>query len=238
MKPSIDPNKIVVLTGAGISAESGLATFRDSNGLWENYSWEEVASIGGWRRNPGLVLDFFNARRKQAWAAKPNAAHTALARLEEKYEVVVITQNVDELHEKGGSSKVIHVHGSLSYARSSINPELRYRIDDQPIELGQLCEDGSQMRPDIVWFGEEVPRMDECWEHFATAGKVLIIGTSLAVFPVASLASAASANAEKVLVAFDVEGVPFGFTFHQGKATEHVPMVVERWLGEAGQGGL
>lgn len=238
MKPSINPKKIVVLTGAGISAESGLATFRDSNGLWENYSWEEVASIDGWRRNPGLVLEFYNARRKQAWAAEPNVAHKALARLEEAYEVVIITQNVDELHEKSRSSTVMHVHGSLSYARSSVNPALRYQIDANPIELGQLCPEGSQLRPDIVWFGEEVPLMGECWEHFATAGKVLIVGTSLAVFPVASLVSAASAEAEKVLVALDVEGVPYGFTFHQGKATEYVPAVVDRWLAEARSGRL
>ncbi len=154
MKPEIDPEKIVVLSGAGISAESGLPTFRDLNGLWRTYSWAEVASPEGWQKNPDLVLEFFNERRTHAWSAEPNQAHIAIGQLENYYHVVVITQNDDELHERGGSTDVIHVHGNLAFARSSNNPDLRHRINGDPIALGQTAEDGSQLRPDVVWFGE------------------------------------------------------------------------------------
>ncbi len=187
MKTEIDPMKIVVLSGSGISAESGLPTFRDMNGLWRTYAWEEVASPAGWRKNPGLVLEFYNERREKAWNAKPNAAHIAIGQLEKYYHVVVITQNIDELHERAGSTNVIHVHGNIAFARSTIDSSHRYRIDGRPITLGQTCEAGSQLRPDVVWFGEEVRYMEESQHHMATASKVLVVGTSLAVFPVASL---------------------------------------------------
>jgi NAD-dependent deacetylase len=230
MDSKICSQKITVLSGSGISAESGLPTFRDVNGLWRNHDWGEVASPRGWQRNPGLVLEFYNERRAAAWNAQPNAAHLAIGRLENYYDVVVITQNVDELHERGGSLNVIHVHGNLAYARSSRNPNLRYRIDGNPIQLGDTCQDGSQLRPEVVWFGEDVRDLDESRRHVATANKVLVVGTSLTVFPFAALVHQAQQNAEKVLVSLEVEEVPYGFKFYQGKAATIVPSLVDQWI--------
>ncbi|MBC3919007.1 NAD-dependent deacylase [Undibacterium sp. CY18W] len=230
MKPEIQTNKIVVLSGSGISAESGLPTFRDANGLWKSYSWEEVASPAGWVAHPELVLEFYNERRALAARAEPNEAHIALAKLQSAYEVVVITQNVDDLHERAGSTNVIHVHGELTYARGTSDARRRYRIGDAPITIGQLCEDGTQLRPDIVWFGEEVQYMTEARQHIATAAKVLVVGTSLTVFPAASLVKSARGRAEKLLVALDMESLPFGFTFSRGRATNIIPHLCERWL--------
>ena len=150
--------KIVVLTGAGISAESGLKTFRDADGLWEGYNIEDVATPEAWRRNPVLVQQFYNERRKAVMAAKPNAAHLALKDLEEKYEVLIITQNIDDLHEKAGSSAVIHLHGEIMYARSSKNPALLYKMEKSDIGMDETCELGSVLRPHVVWFGEAVPK--------------------------------------------------------------------------------
>ncbi len=233
MKPAVQQNKIVVLTGSGVSAESGLPTFRDASGLWNNYSWEEVASPTGWERHPEVVLEFYNERRLMAWNAESNAAHRAIASLESKYDVVVITQNVDELHERAGSTNVIHVHGQIAYARGTSDAPSRYRIDGDPIALGQLCENGTQLRPDIVWFGEEIQFFEEARAHVATAARVLVVGTSLSVFPAASLVKVARGRAEKVLVAFEVDRVPFGFRFFKGKATEVVPGLADKWLREA-----
>ncbi len=238
MKPEIQPNKVVVLSGSGVSAESGLPTYRDSNGLWNSYSWQELASPGGWSRHPEAVLAFYNERRLQAWQAAPNAAHQAIARLESAYEVVVVTQNVDELHERAGSRNVIHLHGRLAYARGTSPARRRYRIEAAPIRMGQLCEDGTQLRPDIVWFGEQVENFEEARGHVATAANVLVVGTSLSVFPAASLAEVARHRARKVLVSLDVETVPYGFSFRRGKATEVVPGLVTQWLSEAGGPGV
>lgn len=182
--------KIVVLSGAGISAESGLATFRDADGLWENYSVEDVATITGWHKNPALVQEFYNKRRRQALDAQPNAGHKALVALEEKYDVTIITQNVDNLHEKAGSSKVVHLHGELSKMRSSGDASLVYDIGGDEIQMGQLCEKGHQLRPHIVWFGEEVPMMEEAFEITQEADVFIVVGTSLAVYPAAGLAYA------------------------------------------------
>jgi NAD-dependent deacetylase len=233
MKIEMQENKIVVLSGAGISAESGLATFRDSNGLWNNYSWQEVASPQGWAKHPEMVQQFYNERRHQAWHAQPNAGHEAIAALEQAYEVVVVTQNVDGLHERAGSRNVIHVHGQLAWARGTSEQRLRYQINDAPISMGQLCEDGTQLRPDIVWFGENVEYLDEAMYHIATAGKVLVVGTSLTVFPVAGLVKAARGRAEKLLVSLEIEKVPWGFKFMPGKAGEVLPALAARWLREA-----
>lgn len=235
MKPEVQSNKVVVLSGSGISAESGLPTFRDSVGLWNSYSWEEVSSPQGWEHQPEVVLDFYNQRRRQAWEAAPNAAHHAIAALEASYEVIVITQNVDELHERAGSSNVIHVHGQIAYARGTSAARRRYKIGGTPISMGQLCEDRTQLRPDVVWFGEEVEFLTEAKRHIASAGRVLVIGTSLSVFPVAALVKAARGRADKVLVAFDVTKPPYGYTFLRGKATELVPAVTNRWLAESRQ---
>lgn len=234
MKPEVQANKIVVFSGSGVSAESGLPTFRDSNGLWNSYSWEEVSSPQGWERNPEAVLAFYNERRLKAWQAAPNAAHLAIASLEASYEVVVITQNVDELHERAGSSHVIHAHGEIAYARGTSAARRRYRIEGEPVSIGQLCEDGTQLRPDVVWFGESVQFLGEARSHIASASKVLVVGTSLSVFPVASLVKAARGRAEKVVVSLDVVKPPYGYTFHKRKATEAVPALVTKWLSEAG----
>lgn len=178
--------KIVVLTGAGISAESGISTFRDSNGLWENHDIMEVASPEGFRNNPELVLNFYNLRRRQLKEVEPNSAHYFLKKLEEKYEVVIVTQNVDDLHERAGSSKIIHLHGELLKARSVNNEEEIYDWHED-INLGDKTENGAQLRPHIVWFGEMVPMMTQAIEEVSNADILLVIGTSLQVYPAASL---------------------------------------------------
>lgn len=178
---------IVILTGAGISAESGISTFRDSGGLWEGHDIMEVASPQGWDNNPKLVLDFYNKRRKQAFDCLPNKAHILLAELEKKFTVTVITQNVDNLHEKGGSTNVVHLHGELSKVRSSIDEYLIYDIEGKSIQLGDTCDKNSQLRPHIVWFGEAVPMMDKAIQITSEADVLIVIGTSLVVYPAASL---------------------------------------------------
>jgi len=179
--------RLVVLTGAGMSAESGIRTFRDSNGLWEDYDVMEVASIEGWHKNPELLLRFYNERRKQMFNCEPNKGHLLLAALEERYDVRIITQNVDNLHERAGSTQVLHLHGELTKARSSVDSHLIYTIGDKEIKLGEKCEKGSQLRPFIVWFGEEVPAMEEAIQITESADILCIIGTSLNVYPAAGL---------------------------------------------------
>ncbi|HEV7608243.1 MAG TPA: Sir2 family NAD-dependent protein deacetylase [Steroidobacteraceae bacterium] len=223
--------KVVVLSGSGLSAESGLPTFRDAAGLWRQHSWHELASPEGWRANPALVLEFYNERRAKAWIAQPNSAHRAIASLERRFEVVVVTQNVDALHERAGSTNVLHVHGELAFARGTGASRRRYPIDGAPIHLGQLCDEGSQLRPDIVWFGEETQFMEEARSHIAGAHKVLVVGTSLSVYPAASLADAAPADAEKVLNSLAMGEIPIGYEFHAGPATAVIPAVAARWLG-------
>lgn len=178
---------VVVLTGAGISAESGLSTFRDSGGLWERYSIEEVATPEAFARNPELVLDFYNQRRRQLQTVRPNAAHLALAELEQTHRVTVITQNVDDLHERAGSSTVVHLHGELTKVRSSKSPNLVYDLGYDEIRLGDTCEKGSQLRPHVVWFGEAVPMIEAAAEIVPQADHLLIVGTSLQVYPAAGL---------------------------------------------------
>lgn len=178
--------KIVVLTGAGISAESGIKTFRDSDGLWENHRIEDVATPEGWARNPELVLEFYNQRRSQLLGVQPNDGHHALAELEKKHEVHVITQNVDDLHERAGSTRVTHLHGELRKVRSTRYPDLIYTWDKDLI-MGDKCERGAQLRPHIVWFGEAVPMLEPAAELAAEAEIFIIVGTSLQVYPAASL---------------------------------------------------
>ena len=181
-----DKKHIVVLTGAGISAESGIKTFRDSNGLWENYRVEDVASPEGWRANPQLVLDFYNGRRQDVLAAKPNAAHTGLAELEKHFDVTIVTQNIDDLHERGGSTRVVHLHGEILKMRSERNERLVYPITGN-IEIGDKAEDGAQLRPHIVWFGEAVPMIEKAAAIMTDADIFVCIGTSLQVYPAAGL---------------------------------------------------
>ena len=187
--------KITVLTGAGVSAESGISTFRDSNGLWENYRVEDVASIEGWYRNPAVVLDFYNQRRRQLKDAQPNAAHRAIASLEQDYDVTVVTQNVDNLHERAGSTKIIHLHGELTKVRPEDRCNERdgfseaevFDIGYDDISLGDLAPDGAQLRPHIVWFGEAVPKIEQAIDAVSRADILLIVGTSLQVYPAAGL---------------------------------------------------
>ncbi|RMD83970.1 MAG: NAD-dependent deacylase [Candidatus Dadabacteria bacterium] len=178
---------LVALTGAGISKESGLNTFRDSGGLWEGYRPEEVATPEAWKRDPEMVLRFYNERREQVRRAKPNKAHYLLAKLEEHFDVTVITQNIDNLHEKAGSSRVIHLHGEILKARSTEDASLIVDLGEKNIELGDLCPKGSQLRPHVVWFGEEVPEMQRAVTEVARSDIFVIIGTSLVVYPAASL---------------------------------------------------
>lgn len=194
--------KLVVLTGAGVSAESGISTFRTNNGLWENHKVEDVASIEGWYRNPQLVLDFYNERRLQLGTVKPNAAHYAIAELETEWDVTVVTQNVDNLHERAGSTRVFHLHGQLTKVRpenccnemDGFDESAVFDIGYDVINLGDLAPNGAQLRPHIVWFGEPVPYINAAIDHVENADVLLIVGTSLQVYPAAGLYAYAKAD--------------------------------------------
>ena len=192
--------KLVVLTGAGISAESGIMTFRDTGGLWENHNIEDVATPEGWQRNPALVLRFYNERRAKAASVAPNAGHKALVDLEKYFDVRIITQNVDGLHEKAGSSNVLHLHGELSKVRSVTNENLISDIGSKAIELGDLAEDGGQLRPHIVWFGEMVPAIEDATDICLNADIFAVIGTSMQVYPAAGLIGFVSEDAPKYII--------------------------------------
>ncbi len=187
--------RIIVLSGAGFSAESGVKTFRDANGLWENHDIIEVASIEGWKKNPALVLDFYNQRRRQLKHVQPNAAHFSIVELEKYFDVTVITQKVDDLHERAGSKTVIHLHGELRKARSTVAPNLIYDWD-QDLNLGDCCDDGGQLRPHIVWFGEAVPLIERAAVAIYDSDIVIIVGTSLQVYPAAGLIGYARSSAQ------------------------------------------
>ena len=222
--------KIVALTGAGISAESGLPTYRGADGLWREHRFEELASPEGFKKHPQDVLDFYNERRYQAWHAQPNAAHQALADLQQQHSVVIITQNVDALHEKAGSKKVIHLHGELAWARSVDDPQRRIHLKDQPISVGDTCDDDCQLRPDVVWFGEAVRHYDIARLHVAEADILLVIGTSLAVYPAAYLADEAPAKAKRILINPDQEANPGGFTCIHEPAGTALPPLARDWM--------
>jgi len=192
--------KLVVLTGAGMSSESGIKTFRDSGGLWEEYDVNEVATPQAWMKNRNLVLRFYNERRRQLTSSKPNEGHLGLSMLEKYFDVQIITQNIDDLHERAGSTKILHLHGELTKARSSVDPGLVYDIGYIDINPGDNCEKGSQLRPHIVWFGEEVPLMDEAATHTADADIFVVVGSSLNVYPAAGLINYAPAGASLWLI--------------------------------------
>lgn len=192
--------RLVVLTGAGISAESGIPTFRDSNGLWEGFDVNEVATPEGWKKNPGLVLDFYNQRRKRALEVEPNEGHRILAELQDGFDVTIVTQNVDNLHERAGSRRVIHLHGSLFQSRSTADESLVYEIEGWELKLGDLCEKGAQLRPHIVWFGELVPMMDVATVAASQADIFMVVGTSMAVYPAAGLINYVPYVAPKYIV--------------------------------------
>lgn len=220
---------IVVLSGAGVSAESGINTFRDSDGLWENHRVEDVATPGAWHKDPELVLRFYNERRQQIRQASPNDAHRALARLEEGFDVSVITQNIDDLHERGGSSNVMHLHGEIFKARSTLDERLLYDLGQRDIHPGDICDKGSQLRPHIVWFGEDVPMYPVAHDITRTADLVIVVGTSLQVQPASFLASAAPHSVARIVVDPKAEAdVPAFYLRH--KAGEVMPDLVEYLL--------
>ncbi|MBS1557239.1 MAG: NAD-dependent deacylase [Bacteroidetes bacterium] len=226
--------KLVVLTGAGISAESGLATFRDAGGLWEGHKVEDVATPEAWQKNPERVLTFYNQRRKAARHAKPNRAHEILSELQQHFEVTILTQNVDDLHERAGSKKVIHLHGSLFESRSTIDPSLIYKIEGEELNMGDCCERGSQLRPNIVWFGEMVPMMEVAARTAAQAAIFLVVGTSLVVYPAAGLIDYVPEDAVKYIVdpkKPEILPIP-NLHFVAEKASIGLEMVKRNWLNE------
>lgn len=198
----IEKKRLVVLTGAGVSAESGISTFRDSGGLWEKHPVEKVATPEGFANNPQLVLDFYNKRRRELLNSKPNAAHFGLVELEKYFNTVIITQNIDDLHERAGSKRVIHLHGELMNARSSGDPALLYRLSVENCDImwGDKCENGFQLRPDVVWFGEAVPMIKEASEETKKADIFVILGTSMNVYPAAGLLNFVKRNAAVYLI--------------------------------------
>lgn len=225
--------KAVVLTGAGVSAESGLQTFRDSDGLWEKYRIEDVATPEAWRKDFKTVLEFYNQRRKQVLSAHPNPAHYALARLQEVYDVQVVTQNIDDLHERAGSLKVLHLHGEILKSRSTRDERLIYPVSGWELKPGDVCEKGSQLRPHIVWFGELVPLLPTAAELVAEADLLLVVGTSLAVYPAASLIDYAPSFAERYLVDPNAPSVSRKFKIYREKAGTGVPALVDELLSRS-----
>ena len=224
---------IVVLTGAGISAESGLKTFRDSDGLWEGNNIADVATPEAWEWNPVLVQDFYNMRRKSVLEAKPNEAHYALAKLEEKYKVTIITQNIDDLHERAGSTNVMHLHGIITRSQSSKNPNLTYPIDGWELKMGELCELGSQLRAHVVWFGEDVPMIGEAMGICQTADIFILVGSSLAVYPAAGLINYVPGSVPKYIIDPKVPYLPSDrFIKIQEKATVGVVGLVSELVKE------
>ena len=224
--------KLVAFTGSGISAESGLKTFRDSDGLWEEYNVYDVATPEAWHRNRKLVLDFYNARRRQVINAKPNAAHFALAKLQSEFDVEIVTQNVDDLHERAGSENVLHLHGQIIKSQSTANRDLVYEIKGSELNEGDECELGSQLRPFIVWFGEEVPMLPRAAEIVSTADILLIIGTSLQVYPAAGLIQYALRGARKIYIDPKPDENIFvtGIEVIKEKAGTAVPELAEKLL--------
>ncbi len=216
MTSSVKKKKIVVLTGAGISAESGLKTFRDSDGLWEGYDIEEVATPRAWKKNPQLVLDFYNYRRKNVLDAEPNAAHIGLASLEKDFDVEIITQNIDDLHERAGSTKVMHLHGEIFKMRSEKSEHLVYEIKGD-MKLGDFAEDGAQLRPNIVWFEEPVPLIEDAIPIVRSADIFIIVGTSLVVYPAAGLVNYARWDIPKFILD---RRIPYTSSVYNLKAIE------------------
>lgn len=227
MKP-----KVVIFTGAGISAESGIKTFRDSDGLWEEYSIEQVATPQAWYKNKELVLEFYNKRRKQVMNTLPNKGHLALVELEQKYDVHIITQNIDDLHERAGSKRVLHLHGEITKSRSTVDPSLIYNINGSDLKLGDMCEKGSQLRPHIVWFGEMVPEIENAHRIAQGANLFIVVGTSLAVYPAAGLIDVVPPQTPKFLIDpanVNVSHVP-NLTIIKEKAGVGLPLLVEQLL--------
>ncbi len=225
--------KIVVFSGAGISAESGLKTFRDSDGLWENYNINEVATPEAWEKNPKLVLDFYNMRRKQVMESSPNESHYSLVKLEQNFDVEIITQNIDDLHERAGSSKILHLHGEILNARSSFDHKV-YSIKQSGLNIGDICEKNTQLRPDIVWFGEEVPNMDKAMHICENADILIIVGTSLTVYPAANIIDFVSNDCKKYLIDPNQQLISNlkNITIINEKASIGIPILANKLISE------
>ena len=219
---------IVVFTGAGISAESGLGTFRDSGGLWEQFKIEDVATPEAFEKNPELVLNFYNLRRKQLLESEPNAAHISLNKLSEKCNLHIITQNIDDLHERSGNKKVLHLHGKLRESKSSVDDKI-YPINGAELGMGDLCEKGGQLRPNVVWFGEAVPKMIDAISITKKADVFIVIGTSLNVYPAASLLNYTN-NANRIILIDPKAEEERSIEVIKEKATIAVPKLVEELL--------
>jgi len=221
--------RVVVLTGAGISAESGLGTFRDKGGLWDTYDINEVATPEAWAKNPTRVLEFYNLRRDLVIKAKPNQAHIALSELQKHFDVHIITQNIDDLHERAGSKNILHLHGEILYAQSVKCDKPLFEIKDGALKLGDCAPDGSQLRPNVVWFGEPVPKMPEAEDLVRTADYFAVVGTSLNVYPAANLIYLCPPEIKKFVV--DLNHVPASKNIKvmdfRGKASEKVPLMIE-----------
>ena len=222
---------VVILTGAGISAESGLKTFRDSDGLWEGYNIEDVATPEAWERNPNMVQQFYNERRKSVLEAQPNAAHIALAKLQDKFDVQIITQNIDDLHERAGSKNVLHLHGIITYAQSDVDPRLTYPISGWELLATDVCKYGVSLRPHVVWFGEAVPNMELAAKLCHTADIFAVIGTSLQVYPAAGLTQYVSKEVPKYIVDKKIPYIGSGnIKAIEQPASIGVPMMVHELL--------
>lgn len=222
--------KITILTGAGMSADSGLSTFRDNNGFWEKYDLQELATPEAWKEKPEKVLDFYNERRRQIADVEPNEAHLALADLEKYYEVSIITQNIDDLHERAGSSSVLHLHGLITKARSDKNPQNIIDIGYEDINIGDRADDGEQLRPHVVWFGEPVMNLQQAAVQVNEADIFIVIGTSLKVYPAAGLIGETSPNTEKYII--DPSNITLPdrreWTYYQEKAVKGTPDLVNQ----------
>jgi NAD-dependent deacetylase len=226
--------RIVFFTGAGISAESGIKTFRDADGLWENHRIEEVATPEAFAKNPELVLHFYNVRRRQMYDVEPNGAHFAIAELQNHHHIEVITQNIDNLHERAGTRQVLHLHGQLDYARSSISDELLVPLQGRDIKLGDRAADGSQLRPHVVWFGEAVPMLEKAIPIIQSAEILVIVGTSLQVYPAAGLIEFTSPKCELIYIdpnAFQPPGMKLKVELIQKNAVEGIEAIKKRLLG-------
>lgn len=225
--------KIVILTGAGIDAESGIPTFRTGdNALWEGYRFEDVATPEAWDRNPELVQKFYNERRKSVLLAQPNDAHLALVELEKKYDVTVVTTNISDLHERAGSSNILHLHGLITRSQSGADPEVTYPIDGDEIKMGDLCEYGTQLRPHVVWFGEQVPALEKALSIVLDADIFIVCGTSLQVYPAAGLIYYVNQNADKYVVDVTLPPIPPDFVGIEMKASEGITQLVNNLMAE------
>jgi NAD-dependent deacetylase len=222
----VKKKKLVIFSGAGMSAESGISTFRDKGGLWEQHRIEDVATPEAWKRNPALVIDFYNQRRKQLLEVSPNAGHYQIAEWEKNFDVHVITQNVDDLHERAGSKNVLHLHGELRKVRSTLDPRLVYQMEGWEMKLGDKCKKGSQLRPHIVWFGEMVPAMEEAKKIIDNADIVVVVGTSLSVYPAAGVIDFAPDSALIFLVD------PGKFDLHYLRNFRHIQKTASEGLRE------